>query len=76
MAWEFIIAIYKSGWDRLIANDKNRTFKQYILSSFNKITTLTLKLMKGKGKQADISRIPLFRPSKSILTKSKFFKNI
>lgn len=32
VAWEFIMAIYKFDWDRLMANDKDKTFKQCILS--------------------------------------------
>ena len=31
-AWEFLSFIYESGWDKLIANKDNKTFRQYISS--------------------------------------------
>ena len=79
-AWEFLTVIYKSGWDKLTANDKEMLFRQCISSQFNKKPakpTPTPKLTKSK--QADISRIsPLIpsRPNKSILARSKYFKKI
>jgi len=41
--------------DRLIANNKNITFRQYVFSQFNRKPTPTSK--PAKDKQADISRI-------------------
>jgi len=76
-AWKFLSAIYKSSWNKLMANKDNKSFRQYMLLQFNKTlirNTTTSKL--SKGKQADILRIPSPispRPSKSMLTKSKFF---
>ena len=77
MAWEFLLAIYESSWDKLIAKE-NKTFRQSVLSQFNKTSSnnMTSKNL-SKGKQANISRIlPLIspKPRKNILAKSKFFK--
>ena len=75
---EFLSAIYKSRWNKLTANNKDMSFRQYMSSQFNKTSTkntITYKLTKGK--QANILRISLpipLRPSKSILAKFKFFK--
>lgn len=77
IACKFIIVIYESRWDKLMANNKDRTFQQYIFSQFNKNNISTLKTTKSK--QADISRILLpipFRPNKSNLVKSKYYKRI
>jgi len=55
-----------------MANNKDRTFRQYVLAQFNNISTSIPKSIKSKGKQADISRIspPIsLRLSKSILAK-------
>ena len=77
IACKFIIVIYESRQDKLMANNKDRTFQQYIFSQFNKNNISTLKTTKSK--QADISRILLpipFRPNKSNLVKSKYYKRI
>lgn len=77
IACKFITVIYESRWDKLMANNKDRTFQQYIFSQFNKNNISTLKTTKSK--QADISRILLpisFRPNKSNLVKSKYYKRI
>ena len=77
-AWEFLSFIYESGWDKLIANKDNKTFRQYISSQFNmKPTKNMINNNSSKDKQANILRIPLpilSRPSKSVLAKSNFFK--
>jgi len=74
VAWEFLFAIYKSGWNRLTANNNNKTFRQYMSSQFNKTSTNNTTTNKlSKDKQANVSRIPL-RSNKSMLDKSKFFK--
>ena len=31
-AWDFILSIYESGWDKLTANKDNRLFRQYVAS--------------------------------------------
>ena len=76
-AWDFLSAIYKFSWDKLIAN-KNKSFRQYILAQFNKsISNKYTSNNMSKDKQVNISRISLPippRPSKSVLAKSKFFK--
>ena len=78
IAWKFLSFIYESGWDKLIANKDNKTFRQYISSQFNmKPTKNMINNNLSKDKQANILRIPLpipLRPSKSVLAKSKFFK--
>ena len=30
VAWDLLLAIYESGWDKLTANKDNRSFKQYV----------------------------------------------
>ena len=80
VAWEFLSAIYEAGWDKLTTNYNNKYFRQCVSAQFNK-TPLSYALSKklSKGKQVDISRIPPPIPprlSKSILEKSKFFRNI
>jgi len=50
-AWEFLSTIYKFGWNKLIANKDNRSFRQYVFLQFNKTPTkiiTTSKLSKGK----------------------------
>jgi len=32
--WNFILSIYKSGWDKLTTNKDNRLFRQYIVLQF------------------------------------------
>jgi len=47
VAWEFLLAIYKSVWDKLTAHNENKTFRQYVISQFNKTftkNTTTIKL--------------------------------
>jgi len=36
VAWKFLIAIYKSDWDKFPANWNKTTFRQCILVQFNK----------------------------------------
>ena len=77
------MAIYESGWDKLVANKDKNSFRQCISVQFNKkpFNNIPIKSLLPnklvKGKQADIFRIPLSilpRPNKSILAKSKFYK--
>ena len=74
----FSLAIYESSWDKLIANKKNKLFRQCISTQFNK-STLNKKIPSNmsKDKQANVFRISLLilpRLSKSVLEKLKFFK--
>ena len=81
VAWNFLLAIYKSGWDRLVANKKQKYFRQCISVQFNRKfsnNSVPKEESKGKDKQASVFRIfppiPPW-PSKSVLAKSKFFKD-
>jgi len=78
VAWKFLSVIYESRWNKLIANNDNRSFRQCVFLQFNKIPTKNITTKKlFQGKQANISRVPLpipFKPSKSMLTKLKFYK--
>ena len=70
--------IYKAGWNKLMTNNNNKSFRQYISVQFNK-TSLSNASSRNlpKEKQAYILRIlqPISsRLSKSILEKSKFYK--
>jgi len=59
VAWEFLFAIYKSSWNKLIANKNNKSFKQYMFLQFNKTPTRGITTNKlSKSKQANILRIP------------------
>ena len=82
VAWDFLIAIYKSGQDKLAAS-KNKTFRQSVSSQFNKVyinnvNTNKLSFRKIiKEKKVFIPRISSLissRPSRSILAKLKFYK--
>ena len=58
MAWKFLSFIYKSKWNKLIANKNNKTFKQCISSQFNmKPTKNIVNNNLSKDKQTNISRI-------------------
>ena len=58
MAWKFLSFIYKSKWNKLIANKNNKTFKQCISSQFNmKPTKNIVNNNSSKDKQTNISRI-------------------
>ena len=51
MAWKFLFVIYESSEEKLMAKKNNKSFRQCILSQFNKIPTkniTTNKLSKGK----------------------------
>lgn len=80
VAWKFLFAIYKSSWNKLIANKNNKYFKQYMFLQFNKTPTRSITTNKLlKSKQANILRISWLipsRPSKSVLTKLKFVTRI
>jgi len=77
-AWDFLLAIYESDWDKLAANKNQKSFRQCVSVQFNrKSVNNSVPNKEDKGKQASISRISLsipLQPSKSILAKSQFFK--
>ena len=72
-AWEFILAIYKAGWDKIIANANGKSFRQCVSSQFNRNKVMVNK--DNNGKLANISKVPPLippRPSASVLAKSKY----
>ena len=51
-AWKFFSFIYESSWNKLIANEENKTFRQHISLQFNKTYTNNMtsnKLLKEKS---------------------------
>ena len=77
VAWQFINAIYESGWDKLIADNKNKSFWQCVSAQFDRRKTTTSFNLKEKS--AQVSRIPPSispRPNKETLAKLKFNKKI
>ena len=79
-AWVFLSSIYESGWDKLEENKDKKSFRQCLSSQFNRKLSTSFsqkKEDKGKGKPANISKVPLPihpKPSKSVLAKYKFYK--
>ena len=62
VAWDFLLAIYESGWNRLVANKNQKSFRQCIFTQFNRKSINNLvpnKEDKDKDKQASISRFSL-----------------
>ena len=62
IAWDFLLAIYESGWDKLEANKNQKSFRQCISAQFNRKSVNNLvpnKEGKDKDKQANISRFSL-----------------
>ena len=61
VAWNFISAIYELGWDSLIANNNNISFRSKILAKFtlkiNKVNTNKNKSSKSTDKLATINNI-------------------
>ena len=72
--------IYESGWDKLNDSKNDSSFKQCVSSQF-KTKTLETTSNNNQGlskqdKQVQVLEISFsipFRPSKSVLAKSKFF---
>ena len=60
VAWDFLLAIYESGWDKLTANKDKDSFRECVSVQFNRkpFNNTTLR-KKDKGKQASFSRILL-----------------
>ena len=79
MAWGFILALYKSYWDYLIADKNNFSFRQKVKAQFNLQINRNITLKKGKEaeKLASISVISSLIPAKfpkKVVEISKFFK--
>ena len=80
IVWKLLSAIYKSEWDKLVANQNNKSFRQCVSAQPNKKpnkNNIPNNEPKGKDKQANVSKIPSsisFRLSKSIVAKFKIFK--
>jgi len=70
------LAIYNSGWNKLLADNNLRTFQQCVASQFNRGNPTDLKTG-NIPLFANISKIPppiLSRPSATVLAKSKLAK--
>jgi len=85
-AWDLISAIYNSGWDKLVADDNSRTFRQCVASQFNRLNptdskTNNIPHLANTPKSphpANISKIPPPippRPSAIVLAKSKLARS-
>ena len=79
VAWEFILALYKSYWDQLIANKNNLSFRQKVKAqfSFQIIKEVISKNGKKKNKPVVISVLPspiLAKSPKKVVEILKFFK--
>ena len=78
-AWQFILSIYKAGWDVLGTNKNKRMFRQNILSKFfpkSNINKPIKRVEQLKNKQVEVVKLPpliLARLSKETLEKSKIF---
>ena len=60
VAWDFLLAIYEFGWDKLTANKDKDSFRECISVQFNRKPSNNTTLRKeDKGKQASFSRILL-----------------
>lgn len=71
--WELISAIYKSGWDKIMANANSNSSRQCISLQFNRNKNTINKIINGKS--VTISRIPPPvppRPNAKVLKKSKY----
>ena len=78
--WNFLSAIYNSGWDSLIANKDNNSFRQKVVSKFTLKLNLAKSSKRGEkntDKPVSIERLPLLIPAKlpkEVKEISKFFK--
>jgi len=60
--WKFIFAIYNSEWDSLIADKKNKSFRQKVSSKFTPKLNIVKTSNKGKkkaDKPASFEKLPL-----------------
>ena len=80
VAWELISFIYNSGWDSLIADNHNNSFRQKVAFKFTSKVNLEKNSKKEKkvtDKSARIERIPSLIPAKlleEVKEISKYFK--
>ena len=78
-AWNFVSSIYKAGWDKLIVDSKNFSFRHKVKIYFNPPSNGINISKKGKdiAKLASISNLPpliLTKSPKEINAISKYFK--
>ena len=79
-AWNFIFTIYELGWDLLITNKENKTFRQQMVFKFTpKIpeARITSKSNKSTDKPVSFTKLPLpifVKTPKKVMEISKFFK--
>jgi len=80
VVWNFISAIYDSGWDSLVSNDNNCSIRQKITYQFTlKIPEITNKgkIDKSTDKPASFNNIPppiLAKTQKKVNKILKYFK--
>ena len=81
MAWDFILAIYKSGWDALSADNNNISFRNKVVAKFTpKINNYNMPKNSGSksdNKPATMIRLPPHIPaklSKEVKDIAKIFK--
>ena len=80
VAWNFISTIYESGWDILVTNKDNRTFRQQVMSKFTPKIQETRNTTKGDkltDKLASFTKLPpliFTKTPKKVKEISKFFK--
>jgi len=64
VAWNFISAIYESGWDSLITDNNNISFRSKISAKFtpkiNRVNTNKNKSGKSTDKSTTINKISLY----------------
>jgi len=81
-AKNFILFIYKSGWNKLTVNKDNKSFRKCALVQFKlrrpMNNTGNNKKLAKSGKKAKVFRVPPSispKLSKKVLEKSKFYKD-
>ena len=80
IVWNFISAIYKSGWDTLVINKDNKTFKQQVASKFTSKIQKIKKSSKDKkliDKPVSFIKLPSsisVKSSNKVNKISKYFK--
>ena len=78
MAWNFILAIYESEWDLLIADDNNISFRNKVSSKFtpkvNKVKTNKSKSSKDADKPTTFNKLSPSIPAKLLKEVNKILK--
>ena len=78
MAWNFILAIYESEWDLLIADDNNISFRNKVSSKFtpkvNKVKTNKSKSSKDTDKPTTFNKLSPSIPAKLLKEVNKILK--